>query len=79
MKNKEARIVGFDCGQAEHLAVLLDEDGEIVRKERVTNRMDLVEAALRSFLEEIGPERDLVVAMVAARILKPQSKLATTR
>ena len=52
---------------------------------RLHGHVDVVMRAMRQldFFKLISPrrtkERDLVVAMVAARILQPQSKLATTR
>jgi len=33
----EFRIVGFDCAEEEHSAVMLDEDGEIILKTKVVS------------------------------------------
>ena len=38
MKDRALRVVGFDCAEEEHVAVLLDEEGEQERQETVQNR-----------------------------------------
>lgn len=63
----EFRIVGFDCAEEEHSAVMLDEDGEIILKTKVVNRRDLVEEALAKLALSVGPGTGLIVALESER------------
>jgi transposase len=61
------RVVGFDCAEDEHVAVLLDEDGSFEERVKVSNRRDQVEDALAGLLLRVGSEVQLVVAVESKR------------
>jgi len=63
----EFRIVGFDCAEEEHSAVMLDEDGEIILKTKVVNRRDAVEDALSELALSVGSGTGLIVALESER------------
>jgi transposase len=64
---KRQRVVGFDCAEDEHVAVLLDSNGEFSRRSSVVNRRDEVERLLAELILWIGPEADLVVVVESRR------------
>ena len=64
---EESRIVGVDCAEDEHVAVLLDEHGEFESRLSVVNRRDHVEAAVAQLMVEIGPNAQLVVVVESKR------------
>jgi len=61
------RIVGFDCGEDGHSAVLLDETGEFERQIDVVNERRQIQEALAELLLEVGPETQLVVVVESKR------------
>lgn len=67
MKTREVRVVGFDCAEEEHVAVLLDERGEPAKRLTVTNRRDRIEEALAQLILEVGSEAELVVVVESRR------------
>lgn len=64
---KSQRVVGFDCAEDEHIAVLLDTGGEFSRRSSVVNRRHDVEELLAELILSIGPETQLVVVVESKR------------
>jgi transposase len=64
---KSQRIVGFDCAEDEHSAVLLDADGEFARQSSVVNERGQIEALLAELILAVGPEAQLVVVVESKR------------
>ena len=64
---KSQRVVGFDCAEDEHIAVLLDSEGEFSRRSSVINRRHDVEELLAELILVIGPEAQLVVVVESKR------------
>lgn len=62
-----SRIVGFDCAEELHEAVLLDEWGEQQRSMSVVNQVSAVEDALAEFLLNVPKTSDLVVVVESER------------
>jgi len=67
VRESEIRIVGFDCAEDEHVAVLLDEGGEFMSRLTVVNRRDHVEAGIAQLMLKIGPNAQLVVVVESKR------------
>jgi len=67
VKGSQVRVVGFDCVEEEHFAVLLDEGGEFASRLRVVNRRDHVEAALAQLMLEVGADAQLAVVVESKR------------
>lgn len=67
MKKTGVRIVGFDCAEDDHSAVLLNQDGEFESHMKVVNRRDLIEVALAKLLLAIPSETELVVVVESKR------------
>jgi len=67
MKEAGVRIVGFDCAEDDHSAVLLSEVGEFESKMTIVNRRDEVEAGLAQLLMAIPEEAELVVVVESKR------------
>lgn len=61
------RVLGFDCGEDEHSAVLLDETGEFERQVDVVNEKAQIQEALAELLLEAGPYTQLVVVVESKR------------
>jgi len=61
------RVVGFDCAEDEHVAVLLDEGGAFEERVKVVNRRDQVQDALAVLMLRVGPEAQLVVVVESKR------------
>lgn len=61
------RIVGFDCAEEEHSAVLLDEKGEFNSRMTIVNRRDTVEAGLAELVLAIPSDTDLIVVVESKR------------
>ena len=61
------RVLGFDCGEDEHSAVLLDETGEFERQVDVVNGKAQIQEALAELLLEAGPDTQLVVVVESKR------------
>lgn len=67
MKDRALRVVGFDCAEEEHVAVLLDEEGEQERQETVQNRRDLIQECLARLMLTVGGDGELVVVVESKR------------
>lgn len=67
MKEAGVRIVGFDCAEDDHSAVLLSEVGEFESQMKIINRRDEVEAGLAQLLLAIPEEAELVVVVESKR------------
>jgi transposase len=61
------RIVGFDCGEDEHAAVLLDEAGKYERRVDVVNERGQIQESLAELLLAVGPDSQLVVVVESKR------------
>ena len=64
---KSLRIVGFDCGEDDHRAVLLDASGEIESRYVVVNERRRVEELLAELLLVLGSEEELAVVVESKR------------
>ena len=64
---ESVRIVGFDCGEDEHSAVLLDASGEFDKRFSVVNERGQIQEALAELLLEVGPDSPLVVVVESKR------------
>jgi hypothetical protein len=67
VNEKEIRVVGVDCAEDEHVAVLLGKDGEFESRLSVVNRRDHVEAGVAQLMLAIGPDAQLVVVVESKR------------
>ena len=67
VKGSQFRVVGFDCAEEEHFAVLLDQDGEFESRMKVVNRRDQVEGALAQLMLAVAPNSNLVVVVESNR------------
>jgi transposase len=61
------RIVGFDCGEDEHRAVLLDGAGEFEERFSVSNERGQIQELLAELLLAIRPDEHLVVVVESKR------------
>ena len=66
-KEGEVRVVGFDCAEEAHEAVLLDASGEEQRRLGVVNRRETVEEALAELLLALPKGGKLVVVVESKR------------
>lgn len=64
---KSQRIVGFDCGEEEHRAVLLDAAGEIEKRYGVANGRRQIEELMAGLLLAVGCGERLVVVVESKR------------
>jgi len=55
---KKVRIVGFDCAEDEHAAVLLDMSGEFERRVDVINERGQIQESLAELMLRSGSSRD---------------------
>lgn len=67
MADLQVRVVGFDCAEEEHVAVLLDEAGAEARRLTVTNRRDRVQECLAELMLVAGSGVKLVVVVESKR------------
>jgi len=67
MKEPGLRVVGFDCAEEEHVAVLLDAEGEQERHLTVENRGDRIQECLAGLMLAIGSSAKLVVVVESKR------------
>jgi transposase len=61
------RVVGFDCAEDEHRAVLLDGNGEIEKRVGVANEREQVRESIAKLMLAIEPEATLVVVVESKR------------
>jgi transposase len=61
------RIVGFDCGEDEHRAVLLGAGGEAEKTIKVVNEREQIQQALAELVLAIGPSWRLAVVVESKR------------
>ena len=64
---ESVRIVGFDCAEDEHFAVLLDASGEFDQRLGVVNERGQVQDAIAELLLKVGPDSQLVVVVESKR------------
>lgn len=64
---RSQRIVGLDCGEDTHSAVLLDITGRFGKKFEVTNERRQIQELLAELMLVIGPEAELVVVVESKR------------
>jgi len=64
---ESVRIVGFDCGEDEHSAVLLNASGEFDKRVSIVNERGQIQEALAELLLEVGPDSRLVVVVESKR------------
>ncbi len=64
---KKVRIVGFDCAEDEHAAVLLDMSGEFERRVDVINERGQIQESLAELMLAVGPNAQLVVVVESKR------------
>jgi transposase len=62
-----SRVVGFDCAEDEHVAVLLDQLGEQEQVLSVRNRRDQIEQCLARLMLQAGSGAELVVVVESKR------------
>jgi transposase len=63
----DVRIVGFDCGEDVHKAVLLGTEGEVERAIEVVNRREEIQHGLAELMVAIEPGSRLVVVVESKR------------
>jgi transposase len=61
------RIVGFDCAEDEHCAVLLDADGDFEKRVEVINERGQIQELLAELMLATGPDGKLVVVVESKR------------
>lgn len=64
---RNRRIVGFDCGEDEHSAVLLNASGEFDGRFSVVNSREQIQELLAELVLAVGPEAELVVVVESKR------------
>lgn len=64
---KNVRVVGFDCAEDAHCAVLLDTDGEFEERVDVINERGQIQESLAGLMLAVGPEVKLVVVVESKR------------
>ena len=64
---RNVRIVGFDCGEDAHCAVLLDTAGKFEERVYVTNERGQIQESLAGLMLAVGPEVKLVVVVESKR------------
>ena len=67
VKRTNQRIVGWDCGLEEHCWVLLDEEGDVERDEKIVNRRDAIEEVLAGLLLGLESDQGLIVVLESRR------------
>jgi len=64
---KSQKIVGFDCGEDEHSAVLLDAAGKFGKRYGVANERGQIQELLAELLLGVSPDEQLVVVVESRR------------
>ena len=64
---KSQRVVGFDCGEDGHSAVLLDAAGKFDKRFGVDNERGQIQELLAELILAVGPESQLVVVVESKR------------
>jgi transposase len=64
---KSQRIVGFDCAEDEHSAVLLDASGKFEKKFCVANERGQIQELVAELMLAVGPEAQLAVVVESKR------------
>lgn len=67
MVGQGVRVVGFDCAEEEHAAVLLDGDGGFERQITVANARHEVQGCLAELILAVGSRAELVVVVESKR------------
>lgn len=66
-KDRDIRVVGFDCAEEKHAVVLLDSEGGLERKMSVENAREQVQDCLAQLLLVVGSGSELIVVVESAR------------
>ena len=64
---ENVRIVGFDCAEDKHCAVLLDADGDFEKRVEVINERGQIQESLAELMLTVGPDAKLVVVVESKR------------
>ena len=67
MKDPGFQVVGFDCSEEEHVAVLLDEAGEQEWQVKTVNQRDRIQECLARLILAAGESSRLVVVVESKR------------
>jgi transposase len=67
MQRAGFRVVGFDCAEEEHVAVLLDEKGEVEQRFKVVNRRDRIQECLARLILTLGEDAAPVIVVESKR------------
>jgi len=67
VKEPASRVVGFDCAEEEHCAVLLSQEGEHDQQFTVQNRRDRIQECLAKLMLSVGSDATLVVVVESKR------------
>ena len=67
MRSDPVRVVGFDCAEERHVAVLLNSNGEVESTEEVVNSWEAIEETLGRFLLRLPQGCTLRVAVESQR------------
>ena len=65
--SKSQKVVGFDCGEDEHSAVLLDGDGTFAERYDVANERGRIQELLAKLLLTVRPDERLTVVVESKR------------
>jgi transposase len=65
--SESQRVVGFDCGEDEHSAVLLDSAGKFEERFSVANERGQIQEFLAELMLAVGPDERLVVVVESKR------------
>ena len=65
--SKNQRVVGFDCGEDEHSAVLLGAAGEFAERFGVANERGQIQELFAELLLAVRPDERLVVVVESKR------------
>jgi transposase len=65
--SKSQRIVGFDCGEDGHIAVLLDVAGKFEKRFGVDNERGQIQELLAELILIVGPDARLIVVVESKR------------
>ena len=67
MQRAGFRVVGFDCAEEEHVAVVLDDDGEVEQRVKVVNRRDRIQECLARLILALGEDATPVIVVESKR------------
>lgn len=67
MEEVRAKVVGVDCGEEKHVAVLLSADGQLERRVAMSNRRDTIQECMAQLMLQVGRGTKLVVVVESRR------------